>query len=208
LPQFAVNAGGEGLADTFVSPLNLAWHLQRADIQVGYGFVAPTGRYAAGASNNVGSGYWGNMITSGTTAYLTKNKATTANLFTGWELHQKKEGTSVTPAQTFTIEWGIGQVLPLDKEFHKLFQFGVVGYDQWQASNNGGTITLPTGVIVPASRIPYYSVHAIGLQANLIVPKKGRNFFFKYEPEYMAKARPLGRTFVFGGSWTLKMPKS
>ena len=52
------------------------------------------------------------------------------------------------------------------------------------------------------------SVHAIGLQANFIIPKKGLNFFFKYEPEYMAKARPEGRTFTFGGSWTLKIPKA
>ena len=31
--------------------------------------------------------------------------------------------------------------------------------------------------------------------------------FFKYYDEYSAKARPQGRTIVFGGSWTLKIPK-
>jgi hypothetical protein len=54
--------------------VNLGWHLKRADVNAGYAFSAPTGRYTAGASNNLGSGYWGNNITSGTTYYITKNK--------------------------------------------------------------------------------------------------------------------------------------
>ena len=208
LPQFGLNAGGVGLSDTFVVPVALAWHTERLDFNVQEGFAAPTGRFTAGASNNTGSGYWGNHVMTGTTAYLTKNKGTSASLFTDWEVHSTKSGTDITPGQAFTIEWGLGQVLPLDKEFHKLLQFGVIGYDQWQVSANRGTYTLPTGVILPASGVPYYSVHAIGLQANFIVPKKGLNFFFKYESEYLAKARPEGRTFTFGGSWTLKVPKA
>jgi hypothetical protein len=70
--------------------------------------VAPTGRFTPGASNNVGSGYWGNDITSGTTLYITKNQATTANRVTDWEIHRQKSGTQVTPGQTFTDEWGYG----------------------------------------------------------------------------------------------------
>ena len=88
----------------------------------------------------------------------------------------------------------------------QLAQFGVVGYDQWQVSNNGGSYFV-AGVPVPASLIPYYSVHAIGFQANYILPAKNLVFFFKYYDEYSAKARPEGRTIVFGGSFTLKMPK-
>jgi hypothetical protein len=55
--------------------------------------------------------------------------------------------------------------------------------------------------------VPYYSVHAIGFQANYILPAKDVVLFFKYYDEYSAKARPDGRTIVFGGSWTLKIPK-
>jgi hypothetical protein len=32
--------------------------------------------------------------------------------------------------------------------------------------------------------------------------------FFKYYDEYSAKARPEGRTIVFGFSYTLKIPKA
>jgi hypothetical protein len=210
-----LGAGGSGLADTYVQPVNIGWHFQkRVDFNVGYSFVAPTGRYTAGASNNVGSGYWGNNITSGTTLYITKNQATTANLFTNWEIHGQKTVASpvsgqlskITPGQAFTAEWGIGQILPIKKDFSQLAQLGLVGYDQWQVSSNGGNYLL-AGVPVAASLVPYYSVHAIGVQANYILPPKNLVLFFKYYDEYSAKARPKGRTIVFGFSWTLRIPK-
>ena len=213
--NLAGSGGGSGFADTFVEPVNLGWHFgKRVDFNTGYAFTAPTGRYTAGASSNVGSGYWGNSITSGTTLYITKNKGTTANLATDWEIHGQRTVASVptgqlskiTPGQAVTDEWGIGQVLPLKKNMSQLAQFGVVGYDQWQVSSNGGTY-LVAGIPVAASKVPYYSVHAIGVQANYILPAKDFVAFFKYYDEYRAKARPEGRTFVFGFSWTLRIPK-
>jgi len=201
--NLSANGGGEGLADTWVEPLNLGWHFKRADFNVGYAFVAPTGRFTPGASDNVGSGYWGNNITSGTTFYITKNKGTTANLFTDWEIHGQKTGTSLTPGQAFTMEWGLGQTLPLKKDFSRLLQLGLIGYDQWQVSSNGGFVA-PN---VPANLVPFYSVHAIGFQSNFILPAKGVNLFFKYEDEFRALARPQGRSIVFGFSWTLRIPK-
>src|SRR5271169_783701 len=198
--------GGSGFADMYVQPLNLGWHLKRADVDVGYAFSAPTGRYTAGASDNVGSGYWGNNITSGSTFYITKNKGTSANLSTDWEIHGQKAGTNETPGQAFTDEWGIGQVLPLKKDFSRLLQFGLVGYDQWQVSHSSGTLIVG-GVPVPESLIPFYSVHAVGVQSDFIIPAKDLAAFFKYYDEYSAKARPQGRTIVFGLSWTLRIPK-
>jgi hypothetical protein len=205
--NLSATGGGSGFADMFVQPLNLAWHFgKRVDFTAGYAFVAPTGRFTQGASNNVGSGYWGNDITSGTTYYITKNKGTSANLVTAWEIHGQKSGTNITPGQAFTMEWGLGQVLPLKKDFSRLLQLGLVGYDQWQVSNNSGT-KFVGGIPVPQSALPYYSSHAIGVQSNFILPTKGLNFFFKYYDEYRTLATTQGRTFVFGGSWTLRIPK-
>jgi hypothetical protein len=210
-----LGVGGSGLADTFVEPINIGWHFaKRVDFTAGYAFVAPTGRYTAGASDNVGSGYWGNDITSGTTLYITKNHGTSANLATAWEIHGQKTVSSapagqlskITPGQAFTAEWGVGQVLPLKKDMSQLAQLGLVGYDQWQVSSNGGNYLL-AGVPVSASGVPYYSVHGIGVQANYILPAKNIVAFFKYYDEYSAKARPQGRTIAFGFSWTLRIPK-
>jgi hypothetical protein len=166
--NLSTGRGGSGLGDTWVEPVNFGWHLKRADVNVGYAFVAPTGRFVPGASNNVGSGYWGNDITTGTPYYVTKNKATSANLFTDWEAHGQKTGTNLTSGQAFTMEWGLGQVLPLKKDFSRLLQLGLIGYDQWQVTSNGGTIGP-----INASAIPFYSVHAIGFQSNFILPARG-----------------------------------
>jgi len=100
------------------------------------------------------------------------------------------------------MEWGFGQVLPLKKDLSQLAQLGLVGYDQWQVSHSSGTL----GVNL-ASMIPFYSVHAIGFQANYILPAKDLAAFFKYYDEYRALARPEGRTIVFGFSWTFRIPK-
>jgi hypothetical protein len=191
------NGGGKGLADTVVAPFNMGWHFSRLDLSAGYAFTAPTGRFTLGASNNVGSGYWGNNLISGATFYVTKNKGTSANVYMDWEGHGKKSGTNITPGQAVTMEWGLGQALPLNKELTKIVQIGFVGYDQWQVSNNSGITRL----------LPYYSAHALGAQGNFLAPKPGLTFFFKYYGEFSAKAHPQGRTIVFGGSWSLKIPK-
>lgn len=211
-PKFPVNGGGYGFTDTYVQPVTLGWHLKRLDFYGGYAFFAPTGRYTPGASNNIGSGYWGNDLLTGTTFYVTKNKGTSVNLFTNWEFHGSKQGaqnTRVTPGQTFTTEWGVGQVLPLKKDFSRLLQLGAVGYDQWQVSNNSGTVPnpLPGGNPVPARRIPDYSVHSAGLQANFILPPQNLNFYFKYYWEFSARSHPLGHTLDFGLTYTFRIPK-
>ena len=204
-----------GLSDLWLQPFTLGWHLKRADLMVGDAFMVPIGRYSPGAANNTGTGYFGNHVVTGTTVYLTKNKGTSANLFTDWEVHGQRQGTNgtyKTPGQAFTDEWGVGQVLPLSKDMSKLLQLGVIGYDQWQITNNGGTFPIsgPLGnvFILPASVLPHYSVHAVGGQGNLILPKKNLLVFFKYEHEYSSSAHTLGNTIVFGGSWTLKIPKT
>jgi len=65
---------------------------------------------------------------------------TTANLATDWEIHGKKSGTNETPGQAFTMECGVGRLVPLDKTMTKLLELGVIGYDQWQVTADGGTI--------------------------------------------------------------------
>src|SRR5271154_6581571 len=42
IPNLSAVAGGGGLADLFVQPIGLGWHLKRADFQVGEGMMLPT----------------------------------------------------------------------------------------------------------------------------------------------------------------------
>ena len=212
--NLSASAGGSGLADTYVQPFNLGWHLHRVDFNAGYAFFAPTGRYTPGASNNVGSGYWGNAITTGTTLYLTKNKGTSASLATAWEIHRDRKTASIpagliydkTPGQAFTMEWGLGQVLPLKKDMSVLGQLGLVGYDQFQVTDNGGTVIL-AGFPVPAeSSVLFVSCDRCSSQFHSA--KEGFCSLLKYFDEYRTLASVKGRTFVFGLSWTLKIPKA
>lgn len=209
-PNLGAAAGGSGLADLWLQPFNIGWHLKRADLQLNDGFLIPTGRYSAGATNNVGTGYFGNHLQSGTTLYITKNKGTSANYFTDWEVHGARSGTnntSKTPGQAFTQEWGVGQVLPLSKKMTQLLQVGLIGYDQWQVTDNGGTFAI-RNLVLPARILPHYSVHAVGGQLNYICLPKNLSFFFKFENEYDAYSHTLGHTIVFGGAWTLRIPKA
>ena len=62
--------------------------------------------------------------------------------------------------------------------------------------------------LCPPGSLPSYSSHGIGVQSNFILPKKDLVAFFKYYDAYKALASVKGRTFVFGFSWTLKIPKT
>jgi len=92
------------------------------------------------------------------------------------------------------------------KDLSRLLQLGFVGYDQWQVSHSSGTLIIGETPI-PESAIPFYSVHAMGVQCNFLLPAKNFAAFFKYLDEYRAVARPQGRSIVFGFSWTLRLPK-
>src|SRR5258708_25595523 len=73
-PTLGAIGGGGGFSDSFYQPFTLVWHFKRADIQVAYGFFAPTRRFTAGASTNTGTGFWAHSPTAGETFYLPQNK--------------------------------------------------------------------------------------------------------------------------------------
>jgi len=85
----------------------------------------------------------------------------------------------------------VGQILPRKKNLSQLWQVGVVGYDQWQITENGGT--LPT--------------HTVGGPLNYIPPARNFSLFFKFYYDYESYSHTLGNTIVFGGAWTPFIPK-
>ena len=201
---FGIDAGDAGGADTWVQPVTQEWNLKRASTWVGYAFTAPSGRFTSGSTTNVGSGYRCNDLVSGATLYLTKAKKTTADLATDWEIHGSQSGPNETRGQAFPMQWGVGQLFPLDRAMTKHLQLGLIGYDQWQGTADGGT----GGNVLPANLIPFCSFHAVGVQANCLLPAKNARYFFKFESEHLAFSHPQGRTLVFGGSWAWRLPRA
>lgn len=194
--QAGIKVGGEGVGDMYFQPATLGWHLSRADIMVGYGFFAPTGRFVPGATTNIGSGYWGNAPSAAVTFYLTKNKATQLSVYQLYEFHTEERGSTITPGQTYTMEWGFGQLLPLSKDMSKILQLGVIGYVQAQTTNDSGVDPSTPNVG------DHYRVYAIGPQITFIMPKRGFNVLFRYEPEFSAQKRAQGNTLVISAAYT------
>lgn len=198
-PVIGVESGGAGVSDIYVQPFALGYHFTRVDLTVGFGFIAPTGRFTPDltATESIGSGYWGYLPSVGSTIYLSKNKETTLSLFSIYEFHGKKRFTNITPGQAVSFEWGFGQLVPVRKTY---LQFGAVGYGQWQTTMNSGSVP-------PAVRDSMYAVAAIGPQVTFIVPKWNLNVFARYEPEFGASARLEGSTLTIGGAISFPVVK-
>ena len=64
--QGAISGGG-GLGDFYFQPVILGWRTERVDIRGIFGFLAPTGKFNAGATDIVGNGYWTPVLASGQT---------------------------------------------------------------------------------------------------------------------------------------------
>ena len=111
-------SGGGGFADSYYMPVILGWNKERFAIRAIYGFLAPTGRFVAGANDNVGSGYWTHALSSGQTFYLKKNKGLVFSAFQMYEFHTTQEGTGVHPGETFDLDYSLMAALPIAKDFH------------------------------------------------------------------------------------------
>ena len=137
-------SGGGGFADSYYQPFILGWRKQRFAIRTIYGFLAPTGRFNAGAKTNVGSGYWTSVVASGQTIYLSPSKATALSAFQMYEFHGTQQGTRVHPGQTFNLDYSLTHTLALQGSLR--LQLGLVGYGQWQTTDkHGPNITLEHG---------------------------------------------------------------
>jgi len=194
-PTLGAISGGGGFSDSFYQPFTLGWHFKRADIQVAYGFFAPTGRFTAGATNNTGTGLWTNSPTAGETFYLTKNKRTSVSAYQLYEFHTTQQGTHIHPGQTFNLDYSLLQILPLQKDMHTLLQFGLVGYGQCQTSDNSGPGVNPA---LPG----HYRVNAIGGAASVLLPARKASVGFKLFKEFSNSSTVQGYSLQITGAIT------
>jgi hypothetical protein len=187
-------SGGGGFADSYYQPFILGWQKKWADVRAIYGFLAPTGRFNAGANNNVGSGYWTNVASAGETAYLNNSKTTAISAFEMYEFHCTQQGTKIHPGQTFDLDYSATQTLPLQKDLH--LQLGLAGYGQWQTTDkNGPTVT-------SAQAAAHYRVNALGFAANVVLPVRKVSLGVKYFREFSSRATFQGYSVQISGAIT------
>ncbi len=191
LPNLGVGVSPTGVGDIYVEPINLGWKGKRADTKVAYGFVAPTGRFDDIGNDTTTTDYWGHEITVASTIYLNQTKLTQFSVSTNWEFHHKKRHEDLKVGNNMTLEAGVGKIF-VKNEGKQLLQFGVVGYAQFQLTNDSGT-AVPALTAGNKDR-----VFAIGPEFELILPSKKFNFLVRVLPEFGARNRTQGVTVVFG----------
>ena len=173
--QGAISGGG-GLGDIYFQPVIFGWNLDRVDIRGIVGVLAPTGKFTAGAKDNVGNGYWTPVIASGQTFYLSADKATTISLFEMYEFHTTQSGTQIGPGETFDLDYSVMRAFPFYAESR--LQVGVIGYGAWQT-------TAKTGPgITPAEEAQRYRVNALGIGMNWLLPTQRVTLSLKYFDEF------------------------
>jgi len=187
-------SGGGGFADSYYQPFILGWRKQRFAIRAIYGFLAPTGRFSAGANTNIGSGYWTSVIASGQTIYLNPSKATALSAFQMYEFHGTQQGTMVHPGQTLNLDYSLTHTLPLQRSLN--LQFGLVGYGQWQTTDKHG----PN--ITPEQAAARYKVNALGFAANALLPEQKVSVDVKYFHEFECRSTFQGYTLQISGAIT------
>ncbi len=185
-------SGGGGFADSYYLPFILGWNLDRAAIRAMYGFLAPTGRFVAGANDNVGSGYWTHALSSGQTFYLTSNKQIILSTFEMYEFHTTQEATGIHPGETFDLDYSIVRSLAVSKNVQ--LQIGLVGYEQRQTTAKTG----PT--ISVAASTERYAVNSLGFVVNSAFPKYKASLGVKYFKEFSDRSTFQGYSVQIAGS--------
>jgi len=184
-------SGGAGFADSYYLPFILGWSTARADVRAMYGFLAPTGRFAAGANNNVGSGYWTHALSSGQTFYLTGNKRLILSTFEMYEFHTTQEGTGVHPGDTFDLDYSL--MVAIHRTSSLAIQLGADGYEARQTTAKTG----PN--ITPELSAERYVVNSFGFALIAAVPKKRTSLGFRYFKEFADRSTYQGFSAqVFG----------
>jgi hypothetical protein len=174
-------SGGSAFADSFYVPLVLGWNHKRVGLRVLYGFLAPTGRFAVGANDNVGSGYWTQTVSSGQTCYLTKSKSLTLSAYEMYEFHATQEGAGTHPGDTFDLDYSMARTFAFTNGRTQL-QIGVVGYEQRQTTAKTGA------AITPTQSNERYAVNAIGLASGVAFPRRKINVGVKLFEEFANRA--------------------
>ena len=185
LPSLDLGDQTWGLGDIYVKPLELGWHTKRADLIAGYAFMAPTGRYTAGANNNTGLGMWGNEFSLGTTFYFDQGKKWHAAGLGAYEIHTSKYDLDSKTGDIFTLEGGVGRAF-----LQGYANAGLAYAGQWKVTEDSGADVSP---LVQGKK---GSMFALGPELNMPVSKKGIFLGFKYLFDVRSRLATSGNYLV------------
>ncbi len=201
----SVDVPGEfQFTDISVQPLQLGWHTKRADFVVGYSLFLPTGKWEVGGDDNTGLGMWSNDFQAGTTLHLDDKHQWSFSTLGTYEIHSDKEDTDLKVGDILTVEGGLGRSFYKIKMMGEtpvptlITNVGLVYYGQFKVTEDSGPL------LTPLLEGRKDRVFGAGVEGSVIIPKAGLVFGLRVEPEFGARNRTQGWTFVLTAAYQLK----
>jgi hypothetical protein len=100
-----------------------------------------------------------------------------------YEIHQNMKDVDIRPGSNFALNYGVSQYLPAGPG---LVEVGVLGYNQWQVTDDKGSDARNGDV--------HDQIHGVGAQLGYAIPQWRLGMALKYLYEYYAEDR-------FRGHW-------
>jgi hypothetical protein len=186
-------SGGLGLADSYLVPFIVGFSSERVALRVLAGTLAPTGRFAAGATDNVGSGYWTLTFSSGQTIYLTNDQRLALSAYELYEVHTTQMETDIHPGDTLSLDGSVTYAFSFGDGWR--LQAGIVGYAQRQTTARTG----PS--ITEEQSAERYAINAVGLASHVTLPSQrftmGIRFFQEFADRSTYQGYALQLPFTF-----------
>jgi hypothetical protein len=134
------------------------------------------------------------MFGLGAVGYLDQARTWSVSAMTRYLTHQSQQGKDIRVGDNFILEWGVGKTWRPSawKPWVAQLDTGVVGYAQWQVTDNRGS-----DIPKPFRGIKS-NIFAVGPE--IAATTKFGRFFFRYEFEFGAQSDPQGQILVFGAA--------
>jgi hypothetical protein len=168
---------GDLVLDQFIR-----WSNQQADIGIGVPVFFPTGRWDPARPGVPGRGYYTVMPTVGVTYYWDEHRKWASSVLARYEFQTKQRYRAFTPGQDFHFEWGMSMAVAPQ------WQVGLVGFCQWQVTDDKGSDAVNTPV--------HDRAFAVGPEVDYIFRPAGLVFKARYEKEFSTVDRPQGGPLI------------
>ena len=159
-----------------------------------YGFLAPTGRFEAGASDNVGSGYWTHAPAAGHGLSHERQNDHALRVSHVRVPHRSRKARTSIPGQTVNLDYSVARTIRLSED--TLLQLGLVGYGQRQTTDKTGpAITAAAGARITRST-------RWGSRPTSMLPARKVSLGLKYFKEFSNRSTFQGYTLQISGAVT------
>jgi len=195
--------GSFQFTDLLVTPIQLGWTKPRADFVFDYTLFMPTGTWEEGGTDNSGLGMWSNTFQAGTTLRLDDKHAWTTSMLASYEIHTHKKDSDIKVGDILTLEGGTGKSFYKKVEGTPIPQITTVGlayYAQFKVTADQGSGPVADRLLAGRKD----RVFGVGVEGNLFLPKAKLLLGLRFIPEFGARNRPQGYTFLLSIGYEAK----